>query len=1136
MNTYVYSDEARKTLESVQQPLTVYQLTDGQIVTLLVSDGFCRLLGYATREQAVWDMDHDMYKDTHPDDRERIAAAAMRFATGGDQDECDVVFRTRAGVDSDYRVIHAHGKHVFTETGIRLAHVWYMDEGLYIEGDEAAGTQMNRELNSALHEESILRANRYDALTGLPNLAYFFEQCEAQKAKAYKQGKQGCLLYMDLNGMKYYNHRHGFAAGNQLLKTYADLIAKIFGRERSCHIAADRFAAATSEDVVEEKIRQLFSGVDQIQNHLSVCVGVYCTSLEDIPISSAYDRAKIACDTVRRRGKNDYCFFTAELSESHRRRSYIQENFDKAVAERWIEVYYQAIVRAVNEKICSEEALARWNDPELGFLSPGEFIPVLETSGQIYKLDLYVLERVLEKINQERDKGISIVPHSVNLSRSDFEACDMVEEIRKRVDAAGVERKLIAIEITESVIGSHIDFMRSQVERFQQLGFPVWMDDFGSGYSSLNVLQSIRFDLIKFDMSFMRKLDEGNARIVLTDLMKLATSLGVDTVCEGVETEEQVHFLQEIGCSKLQGFRYSQPISFQKILERYTSGMLVGFEDPAASSYFETIGRINVYDLDVIATREEDSMQHSFKSIPVGIIEVREDMARFVRCNPSYQEFMKRAFGIDVSTSPQQYRKYGSQFMNNVVKKCRLSGSCTVFDEKMPDGSIVHSFARRLSVNPKTGDIAIAVAVLSISKPNDNLLIERLLSMIEQFGEHIPGGFLIYRADESEELLYANKAVCDIFGCENLQDFKAFTGFTFGGMVHPEDHRKASDAKRENASLRRPGRDSVEYRIIRKDGATRWIDDYSHYMEADAYHGLYYVFITDITSKFQQAQSDKAKRAAVIEALTKAYDSVWLINDVHTQQFELYRIDQEMEHLMPANVAKKIGRFSEAFTFYSRLVLEEDRQRFLDAVSPGSIVKNTTDKPIYSVPFRRVFDNGVRNYRVEFARLALPGGKMGIVGGFRNTDEEVRKDQQIQDSLNESAAVIEALTRVYDSVWLIKDLETQRFELYRVDQKLVHLMPAHAAAKIEKYHDAFTFYSKLVLDEDRQRFLDAVSPQSILENTKNQTIYSVPFRRVFEDGIRYYRVEFARLNLNNGEINMVVGFKDVDGDMRKNKM
>ena len=719
MDRYIFPDDVRAALEGLQQPLAVYQAIDGESVTLLVSDGFCRLVGHDKRDEAVRHMDNDMYRDTHPDDKHRLISAARQFMLS-EEGEYDTVFRTRAGARTGYHIIHAHGKHVRTETGARLAQVWYMDEGPYTEGGEASGERINRELNSALHEESILRASQYDMLTGLPNLAYFFKLCEIGKARVLSEGKQGCLLYIDLNGMKYFNFRNGFAAGDRMLKELADLLASTFGHEDSCHIGADRFAISTTEDGIQDRIRDLFAAFEQMKDHLPVRIGIYSTALGDVPVSTAYDRAKVACDAIPKTENSEYRFYTSEMGDVDKRRRYIVTHIDQAIAERWIKVHCQAIVRAVNEKVCDEEALARWEDPEMGFLSPAEFIPQLEESGQIWKLDLYMLERVLEKIRTGQEIGMPVVPHSINLSRSDFDSCDIVEEIRRRVDDAGVTRSLITIEVTESMVGQDVDFMKKQVGRFRELGFPVWMDDFGTGYSSLDVLQSIRFDLIKFDMSFMRKLNEGDsARIILTELMRMATSLGVDTVCEGVETEEQVRFLQDIGCSKLQGFYYCKPLAVEAIFERFRKGLDVGFEDLNASSYFETVGRINLYDLDVIASQEGNSFRHSFNTMPIGIIEVRGDRARFMRSNPSYQEFIRRFFKVEMSTMTQNFIQYGTAFMHNVVRKCVEPGSRTFYDEKMPDGSVVHSFARRIGRNPVTGDVAFAVAVLSITEAEE---------------------------------------------------------------------------------------------------------------------------------------------------------------------------------------------------------------------------------------------------------------------------------------------------------------------------------------------------------------------------------------------------------------------------------
>ena len=577
-------------------------------------------------------------------------------------------------------------------------------------------------------KESILKGNYYDLLTGLSGMTHFFGFVEEERKKMLAAGGEPAFLYLNFSGMKFFNKEKGFVKGDELLKAFAARLSFVFGKEYCSRFGSDHFAVFTQEADLEKKINDLFVIWQEDNNgdYLPIRLGIYLNRMEPTDISSSYDRAKAACDAIPGTYYSTFRYYDTSMLISAEQQHYIISHLDQAISEKWIEVYYQPIIRSSSGRVCDEEALARWIDPEKGFLPPGEFIPVLENAKLAYKLDLYVLDRILEKLTYLEKEGFYLVPQSLNISRSDFEVCDIVDEIWKRVDAAGVDPEKITIEITESVIGNDLVIINRQIEKFQNLGFPVWMDDFGSGYSSLNVLQSIKFNLIKFDMIFMKKLDEGvNGKIILTEMMKLATSLGVDTICEGVETEEQVRFLQEIGCSKMQGYYFCKPVPLEKILERYKEGRQIGFENPEESFYFETISRVNLFDLTLLTNKSEDeyTFQNYFNTIPMGIIEIKGNQSRIVRSNQSYRDFMKRFFNYDISHVDMEFSDfYYNRAVGfiNLVKQCCSQGSRAFYDEQMPDGSVVRSFIRSIATDQVTGISAVAIAVLSISESKYN--------------------------------------------------------------------------------------------------------------------------------------------------------------------------------------------------------------------------------------------------------------------------------------------------------------------------------------------------------------------------------------------------------------------------------
>ncbi len=351
----------------------------------------------------------------------------------------------------------------------------------------------------------------YDIMTDLPNMRYFFKLAGEAKTQIIEAGHEPVMVYANIIGIRYYNRQYGFEKGDKMIMNFADILSEHFGKERSCRFGGDQFAAFAEEEYVDEIIQKVLNDCKTAIDgkELSIHLGVYPNRLDDVEVNVACDRAKFAADTRKGELSSTVTYYDEDMLKRSEINVHVIRNIDRAIEEGWIRVYYQPIVRASNGTVCDEEALARWIDPELGFLSPGYFIPALEEYKLIYKLDLYVLEQVLKKMKMQKEKGYYVVPQSINLSRMDFESCDIVEEIRRRVDAEGVDHSLITVEITESFIGERFDFMKEQIARFQSLGFPVWMDDFGSGYSSLDVLHQLHFDLIKFDMRFMERFDEG---------------------------------------------------------------------------------------------------------------------------------------------------------------------------------------------------------------------------------------------------------------------------------------------------------------------------------------------------------------------------------------------------------------------------------------------------------------------------------------------------------------------------------------------------------------------------------------------------------------------------------------------------
>ncbi len=266
-------------------------------------------------------------------------------------------------------------------------------------------------------------------------------------------------------------------------------------------------------------------------------------------------------------------------------------SFHEALEEGRIQAFFQPVFRSLTQQIMGVEALARWYQPDGSMISPADFIPVLEQNGLVFELDMEILRQACMLYDEFRRRGTPVQGVSVNLSRLDFEQENLFETVCETLERYSVPREAIKLEITESIMLEDIESFEKIFLKFSEAGFHIWLDDFGSGYSSLNVLQNYTFDVIKFDMLFLRKLS-ARGREMLASLISMAKTLGIHTLTEGVETEEQRVFLLETGCEAQQGFYYSRPISRENLVEWVDRepGILESMED---AEYWDRIGRLN---------------------------------------------------------------------------------------------------------------------------------------------------------------------------------------------------------------------------------------------------------------------------------------------------------------------------------------------------------------------------------------------------------------------------------------------------------------------------------------------------------------------------------------------------------------
>lgn len=419
--------------------------------------------------------------------------------------------------------------------------------------------------------------NKFDPLTGLYNRETFYT--EAKLLLGARHNTKYCIVCMDISCFKIINDLFHADTGNVILKTAADYFkAKLNPRTSiSCRADADHFVLCVPAEELD--MEQIIKDLDEriqalhISHNILFFAGIYPVDNINLPIDQMCDRAGMALRRIKGSYLTRYAYYDSKMRDQMIEELLITGNLEIALMEHQFTIFLQPIFDPHRNTVVSAEALVRWFHPVHGMVSPGKFIPVCERNGFIVRLDRFVWEETCRLQRKRLDAGKPVVPISVNLSRLNFYSLDLPEFLANLLEKYKLDPWMLKLEVTESAYTDNQLQLLDMISTFKGLGFSVLMDDFGSGYSSLNMLKDMPLDTLKVDMAFIRELEKSKrVAVILKFIVALASELGMSVVVEGVETQAQADYVASLGDVSIQGYFFSRPLpipDYEKLLDKY---------------------------------------------------------------------------------------------------------------------------------------------------------------------------------------------------------------------------------------------------------------------------------------------------------------------------------------------------------------------------------------------------------------------------------------------------------------------------------------------------------------------------------------------------------------------------------------
>jgi len=439
-----------------------------------------------------------------------------------------------------------------------------------------------------LAEERIHYLAYHDTLTGLPNRVSFEDRLTEAVVQAERSGSPLAVMFLALDRFKKFNDTLGHIIGDQLLRSVADRLSTFVGKgDLIACFASDEFAflltSVQNADDSAEVARSLQSvlepafEIEEQELYVTASIGIGLYPHDGADAQSLLKNSGAALYRAKQQGGNNYQFYTADMNERALKRLALENQLRWALERKEFRVYYQPQVRIDTGQIVGMEALVRWQHPEMGLVSPAEFIPLAEDTGLIAPIGEWVLRTACAQTKAWHECGFTSLHVSVNLSPRQFQQSDLLSMIERQLSETGLDPAFLELEVTESSVMKNAEAAISTLRELKAMGIKISIDDFGSGYSSLSYLKHLPIDVLKIDQSFVRDMtsDPKDAAIVMA-IIQLAHSLRLKVNAEGVETEEQLRFLHLLRCDEMQGFLFCRPLPVDAFEQLLIEGRTLG--------------------------------------------------------------------------------------------------------------------------------------------------------------------------------------------------------------------------------------------------------------------------------------------------------------------------------------------------------------------------------------------------------------------------------------------------------------------------------------------------------------------------------------------------------------------------------